>query len=53
MLKYPPEQRITAQEAYEHDWIKNKKFNVIQADTSKQILTNLRSFHVILKPLNL
>lgn len=46
MLKYPAEQRITAHEAYEHEWIKSKKFNVIQPATSQQILNNMRTFHV-------
>jgi len=46
MIKYPPEQRISAREAYMHKWIKTKKFNTIKPDTSQKILNNLRSFHV-------
>eukprot|EP00826_Nyctotherus_ovalis_P034848 TRINITY_DN2938_c0_g7_i3.p1 TRINITY_DN2938_c0_g7~~TRINITY_DN2938_c0_g7_i3.p1 ORF type:complete len:229 (-),score=75.19 TRINITY_DN2938_c0_g7_i3:371-1057(-) len=46
MIKFPPEQRISAQEAYGHDWIKNKKFNVLRPEISQSILYNLKNFHV-------
>lgn len=48
MIKFPPEQRISAQEAYTHDWIKNKKFNILKPEISQNILYNLKNFHVIL-----
>jgi len=46
MLTYPPEKRITAHGAYDHDWIKSKKFNEILPETSQAVLNNLRTFNV-------
>ncbi len=48
MLKYPPEGRISAQDAYTHVWIKRKKFNQLKPETAMALLSNLKNFHVIL-----
>ncbi len=48
MLKYPPEQRFTAQQAYAHDWIQSKKFNELKPAIAQQILDNLKNFHAFL-----
>ena len=47
MIKYPPEERLSAKEDYSHDWIKSKKFNQFKPEISKAILSNLKNFHVI------
>lgn len=47
MIMYPPEKRLTAQESYNHEWIKSKKFNVLEPDITQNILTNLKNFHVL------
>jgi len=47
MLTYPPEKRITAQEAYCHNWIKKKKFNQLKPETAQALLNNLKNFHVL------
>lgn len=46
MLKYPPEARITAQEAFSHSWIQSKKFNQLKPETAASLLNNLKNFHV-------
>ena len=45
MLKYPPDQRISAMDSYSHDWIKKKKFNQLRPETAHNLLTNLKNFH--------
>ncbi len=47
MLKYPPETRFTAQQAYCHDWIQRKNAEHLKAGTAQQLLSNLRTFHVL------
>jgi len=49
MIKYPPDVRISAQEAYAHEWIKNKHFNQLKPEVAQNILCNLKSFHVFYK----
>ncbi len=46
MLKYPPDQRISAQDAYTHEWIKGKRFNELKPEIAENILLNLKNFHV-------
>jgi hypothetical protein len=46
MLKYPPELRLTAQQAYTHDWIKKKNFNPLKPEATQALLANLTNFHV-------
>ncbi len=47
MLKYPADQRISAKDAYAHDWIKSKKFNELKPETAQSLLVNLKNFHVL------
>ena len=46
MISYPPEQRISSQEAYAHEWLKSKNFNKFQPDIANTIMSNLKNFHV-------
>ena len=46
MLKFPPETRYTALQAYSHDWIKKKNFNSLKPETVRVLLMNLKNFHV-------
>jgi calcium-dependent protein kinase len=46
MIKYPPESRLSAQEAFNHPWIKSKKFNELKPETAKYLMANLKNFHV-------
>lgn len=48
MLKYPPETRLSAQEAFSHKWIKSKKFNELKPETAKSLMANLKNFHVLI-----
>lgn len=48
MLKFRPDQRLTAEAAYSHDWIQKKKFNQLKPETAFNLMNNLKSFHVIL-----
>ena len=45
MLTYPPDKRISAEEAYKHEWIQKRKFNVLKPETAHALLTNLKNFH--------
>lgn len=46
MLRYPSTNRISAQEAYAHPWIKKKKFNQLKPETASVLMSNLKSFNV-------
>jgi len=46
MLKYNPEHRLSAKEAYQHQWISSKKFNELSPETAKTLMTNLKNFSV-------
>jgi len=46
MLKYPPEIRFSAQQAYNHKWIQNKIISSLKPSTINTLLTNLKNFHV-------
>jgi hypothetical protein len=50
MIKHPAEARFTAQQAYCHEWIQSKKFNTLQPEIARDLLTNLRNFHATLFP---
>jgi hypothetical protein len=45
MLTYPADKRITAEQAYQHEWIQKRKFNVLKPETAHALLTNLKNFH--------
>ena len=47
MLTFPPNKRITAKEAYTHNWIVSKNFNKFEPEASAALLNNLKSFQVI------
>jgi calcium-dependent protein kinase len=46
MLKYPPTARLSAQQAYAHEWIQKRKFNTLKPETAQALLANLKNFHV-------
>ena len=46
MIEYPPDKRVTAQETYAHEWISEKKFNILKPGIAHDILSNLKNFHV-------
>ncbi len=46
MLRYPPSDRVSAKDAYSHEWIQSKKFNELKPETAQSLLTNLKNFHV-------
>ena len=45
MLTYNPKDRISAKEACNHPWIKNKKYNELDPKVSSEILSDLKNFH--------
>ena len=47
MLTFPPVNRISAKEAYLHDWITKRNFNKLNSETASILLNNLKSFQVI------
>lgn len=48
MLTYPPENRITAQEAYTHPWLTSKRLHKGKPRIVKNVMTNLKKFRVLL-----
>eukprot|EP00829_Urostomides_striatus_P014491 TRINITY_DN4306_c0_g1_i3.p1 TRINITY_DN4306_c0_g1~~TRINITY_DN4306_c0_g1_i3.p1 ORF type:complete len:484 (-),score=139.28 TRINITY_DN4306_c0_g1_i3:11-1462(-) len=45
MLKFRPDQRLTAEAAFSHDWIQKKKFNQLKPETAYNLMNNLKTFH--------
>ena len=46
MIKFPPEDRLNAQDAFNHPWIQGKNFNEFKPEVAQLILNNLKSFQV-------
>jgi hypothetical protein len=46
MLKFPPDLRYTAQQAYTHPWIQKKNYLKLKATSTELLLRNLKCFHV-------
>lgn len=47
MLKYSPDERISAQEAYSHPWLANKRSIKGKPRIIRNIMANLKNFHVL------
>ena len=46
MIRYPPDQRLSAKEAYEHKWVSKGKSNLLDTKLVLASLNNLKNFHV-------
>lgn len=44
MLTYPPENRLTAEQVFKHEWMQKKVHNELNPETAKTLLNNLTSF---------
>lgn len=49
MIKYNPKERITANDALQHPWFKQKLHPKIDLEIAKDHLLNLKNFRVFLK----
>jgi len=50
MLTYDPRTRISAAEAYQHYWFKDKEAHTLETARVRELVTNINQFYV--KPLN-
>lgn len=46
MIKYPPEDRFNAQQAYSHRWIRGKAQSSVQPEVVEQLISNMKQFKV-------
>ena len=46
LLTYEPEKRISAEDALQHPWIKDKVLEKVDANATKEAFKNLRTFRV-------
>jgi len=48
MLTYPPDDRISAQEAYAHPWLVSKRLRNGKPKILRNVMANLKNFRVFL-----
>ena len=46
MIKYPPTLRFTAEQAYAHPWIQERRFKGPNADSSRSLLAGMKDYFV-------
>ena len=47
MMTYNQEKRISAAEAYQHKWFKDKNIHNISIESAKELISNVNFFHVL------
>eukprot|EP00826_Nyctotherus_ovalis_P041018 TRINITY_DN4086_c0_g3_i1.p1 TRINITY_DN4086_c0_g3~~TRINITY_DN4086_c0_g3_i1.p1 ORF type:complete len:268 (+),score=76.80 TRINITY_DN4086_c0_g3_i1:468-1271(+) len=46
MLAYNPESRISAMNAFKHEWLESKQFNALTPGDAQEIISNMSELHV-------